>query len=79
MNTKDPVPRHPLLGFHHGAGTRYFIDVKSGTVSDDLKSQMVAYASMFLGVFSAVHNHSREAYIEFFGNAANDFNAKNRA
>ena len=73
MNTKDPVPRHPILCGHHGAGTHHFIDVKSGTVSADLEAQMGAYASMLLGICSAVYNHSREAYLEYFKKAVNDF------
>ena len=75
LNTKDPVPRHPLLGGRLGVGTFHFIDKKGGGGHADWVAYMADALVMATGVFSAVHDHSREAYVDFSKEAAERFNA----
>ena len=79
MNSKDPVPRHPLAGGHHGVGTHYFIDKKGGGGTADWAEYMVGAVSMVTGVLGATAQHLTPEYLISFQNAAKDFNGLNHA
>ena len=78
LNTKDPVPRHPLLGGRLGVGTFHFIDKKGGGGHADWVAYMADALVMVTGVFSAEPSHLHPAYFDFFKEAAKSFNSRLR-
>ena len=72
MNTKDLVPRHPVLCGHHGVGTRYFIDKEGGGTP----TESIGCCNIVLGALTSVSHHMPDAYLQSFIIAVEWFNAE---